>query len=248
METISKLIQGIGTLLIGIALIWGIGVGASSLSNGLQGNTITVTGKATRAFTPNQSVVSGTWEERAKTSDEARNKVKDNANKGLDAIKAKGVDGKKITTENVSVNPNTDWSSGKQTIIDYRASTTISVTLDDTGKANEIISTMTGNGASSTSGPSLGFTTATKDQLEKDLKLEAVTDAKGQATALAGKAGSKLGKVVSITSGAGINYPTPERFYATTMSDSSAATSVSSDINVGDKEVSVTISVTYRLK
>ena len=61
MENISKLIQGIGTLLIGIAFIWGIAVGATSLSNGLQGNTITVTGKATRAFTPNQSVVSGTW-------------------------------------------------------------------------------------------------------------------------------------------------------------------------------------------
>jgi len=248
MENISKLIQGIGTLLIGIALIWGIGVGASSLSNGLQGNTISVTGKATRAFTPNQSVVSGTWEERAKTSDEARSKVKDNANKGLDAIKAKGVDSKKITTENVSVNPNYDWSSGKQSIIDYRASTTISVTLDDTAKANEIISTMTGNGASSTSGPSLGFTTATRDQLEKDLKLEAVTDAKGQATALAGKAGSKIGKVVSITSG-GASYPTPERFYATALSADSASTkSVSSDINVGDKEVSMTISVTYRLK
>lgn len=250
MEIFSKLIQGIGTLLIGIGIIVGVTIGGFALRTSSSGqNTITVTGKATRAFTPNQSVVSGTWEEKAKTSDEARNKVQASASKGLDAIKAKGIDSKKISTENVSVYPNYDWSSGKQAIVDYRASTTISVTLEDTGKANDIISTMTSNGASSTSGPSFGFTTATRNQLEKDLKLEAVTDANEQATELAGKAGSKLGKVVSISSGSGITYPTVEQFSdATTMSAPSAAQSTASDINVGDKEVNVTISVTYRLK
>ncbi len=249
METISKLIQGIGTLLIGLGIIIAVAVGSSSIKTGFGQNTINVTGKATRAFTPNQSVVSGTWEDRAKTSDEARTKVQTLASKGLDAIKANGVDSKKITTENVSVYPNYDWSNGKQSIVDYRASTTISVTLEDTGKANEMISIMTGNGASSTSGPSLGFTSATKDQLEKDLKLEAVTDAKQQATALANKAGSKLGKVVSITGGSGIDYPTPERFYAQSMDSSvSSPAPIKSDINIGDKEISVSISIIYRLR
>ena len=50
MENMSKLIQGIGTLLIGIAFIWGIAGGASLSIFRFTGNTITVTGKATRAF------------------------------------------------------------------------------------------------------------------------------------------------------------------------------------------------------
>lgn len=250
METISKLIQGIGTLLIGLGIIIAVAVGNSSIKTGFDQNTITVTGKATRAFTPNQSVVSGTWEERATSSNEARSKVQTSAGKGLEAIKAKGIDSKKISTNNVSVYPNYDWNSGKQTIIDYRASTTISVTLEDTGKANEIISTMTANNALSTSGPSLGFTTETKDKLEKELKLEAVTDAKDQAVLLAQKAGSKIGKVVSITSGSGIDYPSVNKYMAmdSAVPNSAPVSSQSSDINVGDKEVTVTISVKYRLK
>lgn len=248
-NTIANYIQGVGTLLIGLALIIGVIWFGYSLTTNIQDRTITVTGKARQSLVMNESTVSGTWEKKENTSDKARESVRDMSSKALLAIKAAGIDEKKITTTNVSVYPDYDWSGKENKITGYRASTTLQVKLTDPKKADSIISLMTKNQASSTAGPQLGFSNAILDQMEKELKNQAVSDAKNQADTLAKQAGGELGKVVSI-SGGGISTPSNGGIYPFSMSkaEDSSNASTPSDISIGEEEMTATITVTYRLK
>lgn len=249
MNSLPQILQALGTFLIGCALTVGVIIGAGAIKDGGQARTLSVTGKATKSISPNQSVISGTWEETANNSNEARNKVREKAAQGLEAIKSKGIDEKKITTTQVSVYPNYDYtiSTGKPKITGYRASSSLEVKLDDPKKADEIISTMTGAGASSTSGPSFGFTPETRDGIEQELKLIAVTNARSQAEALAKQSGARLGKVISVTGGELIE-PNSPRPYAISESISDKAVTDAVDISVGEKELTATVSVIYRLR
>lgn len=248
-DTIAKYIQGVGTLLIGLSLIIGVIWFGYFLIGNIQDRTITVTGKARKSLIMNESTVSGTWEKKEIISDKAREAVRELSSKALTAIKAAGIDEKKITTTSVSVYPEYDWSGKENKITGYRALTTLQVKLTDPKKADLIISLMTKNKASSTSGPQLGFSNAILDQMEKELKNQAVNDAKNQADTLAQQAGARLGKVVSI-SGGGISTPSNGGVYPLTMSKAEVASdsSTPSDISIGEEEMTATVTVTYRLK
>lgn len=247
-DTIAKWLQGLGTLTIGIALLAGVIIAQSTVMSGGKGRDITVTGKAVRATVPNQSEISAWFEETAANQDEARNKTRDLAAKGIAAVKALGIDEKKISTVSAGVSPDYDYSNGKSTITGYRGSTNIAITLTDTSKADAIISALTRSGAKTTSGPTLGFSTATKDQLAKELRVQAIADAKAQAEALAKQAGGRLGKVISISGGEGISGDEPRPMYYASTGAADMASSAASDITVGDKEVSLTVTVSYQLR
>lgn len=234
-------------MIIGIALLWGLYLAGDFITNGVSGRTINVTGKARRSLLQNESTILGTWESKAATSEEARNKTKELTASALATIKANGIEEKKITTTQISVNPEYDWQAGRNKITGYRASTSLEVKLVDPKKADEIISLMTKNGASYTTGPQLGFSSATLDQMEKELKAEAVLDAKKQAEILAREASASLGKVVSISDG-DISTPGDREIYPLAMTELKAPETDSSDIAVGEKEMTATISITYRLK
>jgi uncharacterized protein YggE len=250
-DTIARWLQGIGTFLIGLALLAAVVILPISFNKAASPRDISVTGRATRATTPNQSQISGSFEETATSSDEARNKVREKSSKAITALKATGVDEKKITTTNVSVYPQYDYSEKTQKITGYRGSTTVSITLEDTAKADGIVSALTSNGAASTDGPTLGFTEAAKTQLLNELKLEAIADAKRQAEASAKQAGTRLGKVLSI-SGDSLNTGEggpirPMAFEATDAARTTAG-AAPSDIVVGERNVSVTVQVSYELR
>lgn len=248
MEKVSRFMQGAGTFLIGISLLLGIGYGVTFIADE-GGSTVTVTGKAIKQIKPNEVTISGTYEEKADNSDNVRNKTKEKASKGLQAIKDKGIEEKKINTDSVSVYPITEWRNGKNITTGYRASTTLSVRLEDTSKSDEIISTLTSTGANSTSGPTTGLTSEYKKQLEGEMRLEAISDAKEQAKSMAKQAGGKTGKIISISGASGVNYGSEQKYYAMeAMADSVSSAPASSDITFSEKEATLTVSVKYRLK
>lgn len=78
---------------------------------------------------------------------------------------------------------------------------------------------------------------------------KAVNDARNQADTLAQQAGAKLGKVVSI-SGGGITTPSNSGIYPLSISKDEVASDAgaSSDISIGEEEMTATVTVTYRLK
>jgi|GEM_PF-2635965 len=248
-DILAKYIQAVGTVLIGVALLTGIVLGRNILTNNTQVHTIVVTGKATSEFPPNQSIITGTWQTKGSTADAAGSALKDVSSKSIDALKQGGVLEKDIQTTESNVYPEYDYAytyPNGQTpkILDYLASTVIQVTLTDPSKAEDTLGLMTKNGALSTSGPSLGLSSQAQDQLQKDLKVAAVTDAANQAKALAAQVGETLGSVVSITGG-DLNNPGSPIPYAAT---SALSAGDSSSIAQGQEELSVTMTVTYNIR
>jgi len=245
---IAKFIQGVGTLTIGIAFLIGLSLANGYVSNGLTGRTIVVTGKSRQFVQKDQSILSGAWQAEGKTSDGARESVRTKAAKALTALKAAGINEKKIDTTDVAVNPVYDYRIDiKPQITNYRATTTLEVTLEDTKRADEIISIMTKNEATSTDGPRTGFSNTKLDQIEKELKQQAVTDARAQAEILAKEAGAKLGDVVTI-SGDGVSYPYSYRTPGLSAINAAEIQNDNSDITIGEEEITATISVTYQLR
>lgn len=250
-ETIAKWVQAVGTLFVGIALLTGVVLVGNYTATQGKGRTVQVSGKATRAIAPNQSEISGTFEEIDANQEVARKKAKEKAIQALEAIKVLGIEEKKISTTNVSVYPDYDYGSGKQKVTGYRGSTTLSIKLEDTRKADSIIATLTQKGAHSTNGPTLGLTTATKDQLIKELRLEAITDAKKQAEGLAKQAGGRLGRLISVDGGnesPDFNYPIPYAMTGAASERSAVAADTATDISVGEREITVTSTVIYQLR
>lgn len=241
-DTIARWLQGIGTLLIGMALMVGIFTLGPTKT---QPRTISITGKATKSLAPNESVITGSFEETAAKQDEARSKARDKAAAAIEAIKKQGIEEKKITTTQVSVYPEYDFTAGKQKITGYKATTTLSISLNDPAKADPIISSLTQGGAKSTAGPSLGFSQETKDQLTKELRLQAIVDAKTQADQVTKEAGTRLGKIVSISGGETPSDIPPPIMYAQGSGEKVADRS---DITVGEKDLTVTVTVVYQLR
>lgn len=248
-ELIARYIQSAGIVLVGIALLASAYVNRVNTQDTAQDHTLVVTGKATRKIEPTQSVVTGSWQEKGKTAEEARDKVRDAAGAGVEAIKQAGIEEKKIATTQVTVYPEYDYSPvGKSpAITGYQGTTTVQVTLVDTAKADQIIGLMTEKKATSTSGPSFGLSTEVRDSLQKELKVAAVADAANQAQALAEQAGSKVGEVISITGGDSVASTPPVMPYDRTAIATDVA-ETSSDITTGEEELSVTVTVTYQLK
>lgn len=253
-ELFAKYLQAGGTVLIGAALLTGVIMGVRSYNNTYQTHTLRVTGKATRQLPPNQSTLTGSWLEKAATADEARSKLNTSSTKGLEALKAAGIEEKNITTTQVTVYPEYDYSGAvtykEPKITGYQASLTMEAKLSDTTKADAIIAVMTQNGAQSTSGPSLSISTEMRDQIERELRVAAVADAANQAQALAKESGGKLGAVISVTDGYGrADTPNPIPYAIAEDAKSSVGSSLpTSAISVGEKEITVTVDVSYELK
>lgn len=252
---IAKYLHAIGTFLIGIALLIGVLVGSNAIRTGLSPRTIVVTGKAVRQLESNQSKVSGSWHEKAPTSAEARNATQKKAADGIAAIKQLGIEDKYIKTVESSVYPEYDYTiitNREPKILDYKGTTTVEVTLTDPKKADAVLAALTKSGTETTSGPSFGLSTEASDALQKELKVAAVADAHIQAEALSKQAGTRLGDVITVSggglSGAAGSYPTYKGLGTADMVASTTAEPAPSDLEVGQNEVSVTVTVTYRLR
>jgi len=252
---IAKYLHAIGTFLIGIALVVGVIIGNNAIATGLSPRTIVVTGKAVQKLASNQSKVSGSWREKADTAAAARTATQKKAADGIAAIKQLGIEDKYIKTVESSVYPEYDYSittSREPKILDYKGTSTVEITLTDTSKAEAVLAALTKSGTETTAGPSFGLSTEASDALQKELKVAAVADARIQAEALSKQAGTRLGDVITVSggdlsSGSG-DYPV---YRGLTMDAASAiepAVAPKSDLEVGENEVSVTVSVTYRLR
>jgi len=120
------------------------------------------------------------------------------ANKIVDALKAQGIDEKDIKTTDYAVNPNVDFSSGRQTTTGYTVSTSITVTVKDASKANAALDAATKNGANIVNGVTFTLNDEERLKLEDQARMEAIKEAKEKASTISKQAGIKLGRVVNI--------------------------------------------------
>lgn len=163
-------------------------------------------------------------------------------NKVIAALKEQGIDEKDIKTENYNVNPNVDFSSGKQSTTGYTVNTNITVTVQDASKANTALDAATANGANVVNGVSFTLNDDEKKKLEDQARAEAIKKAKEQAVTISQQAGIKLGRVINVT----VNPTQPGPImYDKALSVGQAAPAAPTQLQPGENKVTVTVTLSY---
>jgi len=174
--------------------------------------------------------------------------VQDSVNKKsktlTDLLKKLGVGEKDIKTVSYNVYPEYNYNIPNSKITGYQVSTSYEVTIKDLDKVNEILVAATNSGANTVGNVSFEVNEETKTKKLQEAREEAVKKAKENAEGLAKAAGISLGKIINIQESRG-NEIRP--MYAT-KDMAQGSEPVPANIQPGETEISVTISLSYEIK
>jgi uncharacterized protein len=232
-------------------------------------NVIAISGHGEIQAVPDIANVSFTITKDAKTVKDAQAGVAVIEKKALDLLKTKGIVDKDIKTANASFYPKYEYRqavcppipmgagtagvtsspsspyycpSGKQVIIGYTASESITVKIRNTDNVGDIMQGLGTTGVSDLSGPN--FTIDNEDGLKAQARKEAIDDAKLKAKVLAKDLGIRLGKMTSFNEGG--NYPMP--VYDKMMTAGASESSAPAILPVGENTISSDVTITYEIR
>jgi uncharacterized protein YggE len=230
------------TLIISVAVVLIAAITLSSLTSSSE--TIESSGQASVSVTPDYTTIYLSVQSSGATQVIAKDLNSKTVEEVKSAIMTLGFTEDQITTENFNIYEEFDWSKEERTSLGYKATHTLKIKTDTSDdNAGEVID------AGVDAGATLNYinyelTTENQNKAKAEALKLATEDARGKAQAIASGLGAKLGSVVSVTAS---NYDYPMmRTYA--MEDSASSGSVSTDIEVANKEVSASVSVIYKIK
>lgn len=232
------------------ATVLALGMSTVALAAEPAANTITVGGEGIVKVAPDVATIHVTVEKTAKTAAQAQKDVNAELTDVVAAMKALGVTDEDIVTSYISVYPTYqyDEETGKRTIENYQAYTSVSVSTNDVDNAGKYVDAALKAGATGTNGVS--FSLEQPEIYYNQALAEAVKTAQSSATAIAQAYGKQLGQVVSVvensrnssTSYKEMNYAVEE---AMAMDAASGASRNDTTVSYEDIEVSANITVVY---
>lgn len=199
-----------------------------------------VTGQGSVTAVPDTANISFGVTKQASTVTDAQNQTNIAIKNIQDALAKMGVTTNDIKTTSYNVNPN---YTNSQTISGYTVTQNIDLKVEPLSKVNQVIDTITQNGANIVGQVNFGFTDSKQQQLEQEARQGAVNDAKEKANALAKAAGVVLGPIINIQEN-NPQSPIGVPFVAQAkVADASAPTSVTP----GESTVTTSITLSYQL-
>jgi uncharacterized protein YggE len=204
----------------------------------------TVSGEGKATATPDTAMLSLGVTKQANSVKTAQEQVNEVSNKISSDLKALGVKVTDIKTTNYSVNPNYDFTNGKQTITGYVVSQNVEIKLQPIDQANKAIDIATQDGANTVGGVSFILDDATQDKLEMQARKEAIDNAKKKAQETAQLAGIKLGKIINVSESSN---QIPRPMYAMdAKAVGSEGLTQPTTLQPGENNVSITITLSYQ--
>lgn len=201
----------------------------------------TVTGEGEVFVAPDLAVLSAGITAEGPTVKAAREQINTAINKVSEAVKEVGVDAKDIQTRNYNINPSYDYSSGRQRITGYSASTNLSIKVKQIEKVNEVIDAATANGANQVGG--VTFEVSDKTKAENEAREKAVLQAKQKAENAAKAGGFSLGRLINYNENfRGVLRPVP--MGAVSVLEKADAT----QIEPGSNEIKVSVTLSYEIR
>jgi uncharacterized protein YggE len=165
--------------------------------------------------------------------------------KVLDALKTAGIDEKDIATQAVNVGPNYNYTQdGGQTLIGYRASQSITVTLRDLATAGATLDSVVQAAGNAARIDSLSPYVIDPTLAANKAREQAVSIAKAQADQYAKLLGFKLGPVATVSESSSNTAPPPIAY-----ADAAAAPAekTPTPISPGTQQVSVTLNIAWEI-
>jgi len=212
---------------------------------------VSVVGQGKITYTPDiANITIGVQVDKALKAQDALKQMTDKANKVIAAIKADGIADADIQTQNYSLNPQVDYTSGVASTTGYNANEQVLVKVRDiktsVDKLNKVIADASAAGANQILG--ISFDVADIEGLKQQARILAIKDAQRKAVDLAGAANVKLGDIVGWW----------ENVVSAPMAKSDAygmgggmmtnAAPVTPNIQTGSQDVIIEMNLSYRLK
>lgn len=221
-------------------------------------NTITVSGEGEVMAVPDTATFSVTIQERAQTVAAAQEVATGRSNEIVDFLKGEGIEERDIKTADYSVYPEYEYHDtasadgvyrpGRQVLVGYNVSQTITVKVRDTEQAGDLLSGVGSLGASQVSG--LSFTIDDEDALKNEARDKAIAMAKEKADALAKSLGVRVVRVVGFSED-GSYYPAP---YAYGRGGATLDMAVAQEakaapaLPVGENKIYSNVTITYEIR
>ncbi len=224
-------------------------------------NTVSVSGKGEAFAVPDIALITFTTTKDAQTMEAAQKTVTDTTKKALDYLKSQGIAEKDIKTENYNAYPRYEWQKstimcvaypcpqpeGKNVLVGYSATQTISVKVRDTEKAGTLVTGLGGLGVINVDGPN--FTVDDEDQVQAEARAKAIADAKEKAEQLSKQLGVKLVRIVSFSDNGNAPYP----MYMSAKVDSAimgygGAAPEAASLPKGENKYTSNVTITYEIR
>jgi len=209
----------------------------TSLTNSAT-KTIQVTGTGTVSASPDQAILYLGVQTQAASATQATSENAVAMANVIAALTSAGIDKNSIQTVSYTLTPtysNPANQSVPPTIIGYIAVNSIQVTVNDLGSIGKILDQAISAGANEVQGISFTLSSSTLATIQKQALQAALTDADGQAKALATALGVTIVGPISVTPGYEFQPTNYSRFAATPQTP----------IESGTLQVTATVQVTY---
>lgn len=221
--------------------------------NSVTVSTISVSGKGEVVAIPDIATFSFTVSEEAAVVADAQEKATKKMNASLDFIKKSGVAEKDIKTTNYNIYPRyeyvggtTYYPSGKQVLAAYVVSQDIQVKVRNVADAGKLLSGIGEFGVSNVSG--LNFSVDKYDDIVKEARAKAISDAKTNAEKLASDLGVRIVRIMDYSDSS--YNPTPV-YYAKAMSSGYGGDMMSErapQIPTGENKITSNVTITYEIR
>jgi uncharacterized protein YggE len=204
---------------------------------------ITVTGVGTISVVPDAVRFNATVSALASTNAAALSSASKSAAAVRAALKEKGIAVKDIRSANISVYPEYNWTQEAGTkITGYRASQSFDVLVRKASTAGTIIEAVVSAGGDNVQLGGVIPTTLNPSLATEEARAVAVANAKSKASSYAKLLGTSIGKVLSLEEQSSPIYSSPFP-----MAKAGAADAAAVEIDLGEQDVTVTITVRWAL-
>lgn len=169
----------------------------------------------------------------------------DKMNKIIDDLKNLGVKTEDIQTTSYNLSPQYNWTNSGRSFLGYSLHQQIIVKIRDFTKIGDIVASATNNGANTIG--DLQFEVDDMDAFVQEARAEAIKKAKEKAKTLAEQTGLKIGKLINVSDNAD-SLPRPIYETAFGMGGAADAKALAPQIEPGQKEINITVFLTYEVR
>jgi hypothetical protein len=184
----------------------------------------------------------------ANTVAEARTQAATSLTAMIDSMKANGVEEDDIQTSQLSIQPEYDYTDGRQLLRGFRVSNTVTAKLRDIDRTGEVVDEAVEAGGDNTTINGIGFSIEDPEDLKRQARELAVADARARAETLAQASGVSLGDPVTISES---SYTPPVYYSGAEIAADRAAAGApvpETPIESGELDVVVDVSITWEIQ
>lgn len=201
---------------------------------------IAVTGEGKVTVQPDQAIINFGVQNTGKDAAEVKKMNDETVDKVMKFIKKFGILSNDVQTTNVSLHKSYDYEKKKH---NYQASQSITITLKELKKYDELMMGLVDNGINNIS--NVEFKSSKIEEHKVTARKQAILDAKKKAEDFATDLNQKVGKAIVITDNSQPIYQPP--MYRNMMMKAEAMDTSQETLAIGQIEITTNVSVTFQL-